>query len=43
MENDVVKNKFSNSDVFNDVYRETHFRTDNILGFTKQFVIERRL
>ena len=38
MENDVVKNKFSNSDLFVDVYRETHFRTKNILGFTKQFV-----
>ena len=39
MENDVVKNKFSNSDVFIDVYRETHFRTNNTLGFIKQFVI----
>ncbi|MAN70101.1 MAG: hypothetical protein CMP88_11540 [Gammaproteobacteria bacterium] len=38
IENDFVRNKFSNSDLFVDVYRETHFRTKNILGFTKQFV-----
>ena len=39
MESDVVKNKFSNSDVFIDVYRETYIRTNNILGFTKLFVM----
>ena len=38
IENDFVRSKFSNSDVFIDVFRETLFRTKNILGFTKQFV-----